>query len=123
MSTLEEISLRPVDSKKGVDGLHTAPTEPLDQDDPTDNTQRTSSSSEGTAVQRTTSRWNAVFTIAATFLSNSILCAGISMIAPFYPIVVSCIPVLIMNKAWYLERLTLQILKVVSGKQPAILSV
>ena len=123
MSTLEEISLRPVDSKDVVDGLHTARTEPLVQDDATDNTQGTSSSSEETAVQGTTSRWNTVFTTAATLISNSVLCAGISMIAPFYPIVVSCIPVLIMNKAWYLERLTLQILKVVSGKQPAILSV
>ena len=105
MSTLEEISLRPVDSKDVVDGRHTAPTEPLEQDDATDKTQGTSSSSEGTTVQGTTSRWNAVFTTAATLLSTSFLSAGISMIAPFYPIVVSCIPVVIMNKALYLERL------------------
>ena len=108
MSTLEpieEISLRPVDSKKGVDGRHTARTEPLEQDDAADNTQGTSSSSEGKTVQGTNSRWVTVFITFATLLATSFLSAGISMIAPFYPIVVSCIPVVI-NKALYLERLT-----------------
>ena len=93
MSTSEEILLRPVDSKKEVDGRHTAPTEPLEKNDAPDNAQGTSSSSnEETTVQGTTSRWMTVFTTAATLLSNSILTTGISMIAPFYPIVVSCIP-------------------------------
>ena len=107
MSTLdlEEISLRPVDSKDVVDGLHTARAEPLEQDDATDNTQGTSSSSEVITVEGTTSRWMTVFTTAATLLATSFLNAGISMIAPFYPIVVSCIPVVIMNKALYSERL------------------
>ena len=89
MSTLEEISLRPV-----ADDLHTGRAEPLEQDDATENAQGTLSSSEaGTTVQGTTSCWNTVFTTAATLLANSFLNAGISMIAPFYPIVVSCIPV------------------------------
>ena len=102
MSTPEEILLQPVDNIKGVDGRHTAPTEALEQDDATDNTQGTSSSSEGTTVEGTTSRWMTVFTTVATLLSNSFLNAGISMIAPFYPIVVSCIPVVIINKALYI---------------------
>ena len=109
MSTLEEISLRPVDSKDVVDGRHTAPTEPLEQDDATENVQGTSSSSEGTTVQGTTSRWVTVFTTVATLLATSFLNAGISMIAPFYPIVVSCIIDLIEPYAsshkQYLERL------------------
>ena len=100
MSTLEEISLRPVDSKDVVDGLHAGRAERLEQDDVTENAQGTLSSSEaGMTLQGTTSRWNTVFTTAATLLANSLLNAGISMIAPFYPIVVSCIPVIIMNKA------------------------
>ena len=102
MSTLEEIPLQPVDNKTGVDSRHTAPTEPPEQDDATDNTQGTSSSSEGTTVEVTTSRWMTVFTTVATLLSYSFLNAGISMIAPFYPIVVSCIPVVIINKALYI---------------------
>ena len=53
MSTREEILLRPVDGKDVVDGLHTARTEPLDQDDAKDNTQGTPSSSEGTTVEGT----------------------------------------------------------------------
>ena len=90
MSTSEEILLRPMDSKTEVDGRHTAPTEPLDKNDGPDNAQGTSSSSnEETTVQGTTSRWNTVFTTAATLLSNSLLNAGISVITPFYPIVVS----------------------------------
>ena len=94
MSTLEEISLRHADSKDVVDGLHTARAVPLEEDDATENAQGTLSTSEaGTTKQGTTSRWNAVFTTAAIFLANSFLNAGISMIVPFYPIVVSCIPV------------------------------
>ena len=96
MSTLEEISLRPVDSKDVVDGL-TARAELLEEDDATENAQGTLSSSEaGTTKQGTTSWWHVVFTIAAALLANFFLNAGISMIAPFYPIVVSkfnCIPV------------------------------
>ena len=99
MSTLEEISLRPVDSKDVVDGL-TARAELLEEDDATENAQGTLSSSEaGTTIRGTTSWWNTVFTTTATLLANSFLNAGISMIAPFYPIVVSCMPVVIMNKA------------------------
>ena len=94
MSTLEEISLRPVDGKDVVDDLHTGRAEPLEQDDATENAQGTLSSSEaGTTKQGTTSWWHVVFTIAAALLANFFLNAGISMIAPFYPIVVSCIPV------------------------------
>ena len=46
MSTLEEISLRPVDGKDVVDDLHTGRAEPLEQDDATENAQGTLSSSE-----------------------------------------------------------------------------
>ena len=92
---LEELSLQPADSEKGTDGLPTA-TEPLKQDDATDNTQATSSSGEGTAVQGTTvkgttSRWITLLIAVATLLGNGFLSAGISIIAPFYPIAVSCI--------------------------------
>ena len=90
MSTLEEISLPPVVSKDVVDGLHAGRAERLEQDDVTENAQGTLSSSEaGTTLPVTTSWWNTVFTTAATLLANSFLNAGISMIAPFYPIVVS----------------------------------
>ena len=93
---LEELSSQPADSEKGTDGLPTAPTEPLKQDDATDNTQATSSSGEGTAVQGTTvkgttSRWITLLIAVATLLGNGFLSAGISIIAPFYPIAVSCI--------------------------------
>ena len=55
MSTLEEISLWPVDGKDVVDDLHTGRAEPLpalEQDDATENAQGTLSSSEQLNRQR-----------------------------------------------------------------------
>ena len=44
---------------------------------------------EGTALQVTTSRWKRVSITVTTMLSYAALNAAISMISPFYPIVVS----------------------------------
>ena len=99
MSTLEEIPLQHAGGKEIENRSHVTLTEPLEQDDTIDNTQETSSSGEGTAGQVVKSRWETVFTTVTTLLATSLLNAGISMIAPFYPIVVSCIPVVIINKS------------------------
>ena len=99
MSTLEEIPLQHVGGKEVENRPHVTLTEPLKQEDTTDNTQETSSSGEGTAGLVVKSRWETVFTTAATLLATAFLNAGISMIAPFYPIVVSCIPVVMINKS------------------------
>jgi len=45
---------------------------------------------EGTARQVATSRWKRVSITVTTMLSYAVLNAAISMISPFYPIVVSC---------------------------------
>ena len=89
MSTLEEISLQPAGSKQVENCPHVTLTEPLEQEDTTDNTQETSYNGEGTAGLVVKSRWETVFTTVTTLLATAFLNAGISMIAPFYPIVVS----------------------------------
>ena len=43
------------------------------------------------AASMTKSQWKRIFTAVATLIAYMFLTAGISMIAPFYPIVVSCI--------------------------------
>ena len=89
MSTMEEISLQPAGSKEVENRPHVTLKEPLEQEDTADNTQETSTSGEVTAGLVAKSRWETVFTAVTTLLATAFLNAGISMIAPFYPIVVS----------------------------------
>ena len=109
---LENIPLQPLDSK---DSDQTSPTETLSEDDkedeealitkedeafitiqpvdgsPLDIGQGTNSSTKKAAAYVTVSWWKKIFTTVATLIAYMFLTAGISMIGPFYPIVVSCI--------------------------------
>ena len=67
MSTLEEISLQPVDSKDVVDGL-TARAELLEEDDATQNAQGTLSSSEA----GTTKQWDYKLVACSLHYSGSL---------------------------------------------------
>ena len=88
MSTTEEISLQP---HNRVDGDHTMRrTEPLQQDDSVDSRHEASFTTKGGASHVAMSQWKKTFTTVATLLAFAFLKAGISMISPFYPIVVSC---------------------------------
>ena len=89
MSTSEGIPLQPLGSKKLEDDDNHP--EPLGQDDTTDNAQQTSSSTPGPVSPVTTSWWKTFFTTVAILFANGFLNAGISMITPFYPIMVSCL--------------------------------
>ena len=84
MSTLEEVPLQTTDSKEEEDGSHTTHTEPLE---PFDSAQTTTVKEPAAPVTR--SRWKTIFTTVATLIAYAFLNAGISMIAPFYPFVVS----------------------------------
>ena len=86
MSTSEGIPLQPLGSKKLEDDDRT-----LGQNDTTDNAQQTSSSTPGPVSPVTTSWWKTFFTTVAILFANGFLNAGISMIIPFYPIMVSCL--------------------------------
>ena len=83
MSTSEEIPLQGVDDKKVEVGKHV---ELQEQVAP----QGTSPNTKGTGAQ---SQWlcKKIFTTVATLIAYAFLNAGISMIAPFYPIAVSII--------------------------------
>ena len=90
MSTMEEISLQP-HSNVAKEGDHTTRTETLEQDDTMDSRQETSLTTiKGAASHVAMSRWKKIFTTVAALLAFAFLKAGISMISPFYPIVVSC---------------------------------
>ena len=92
MSTSEKIPLQAVlDCKDAEDGSHTAHAGPLEPDDTTVTSQETSSSSKTAAAPwpTTKSRWKKMFTTVATLIAYAFLNAGISVIAVFYPIVVS----------------------------------
>ena len=89
MSTFEGISLQPLGSKKVEDDYNHP--EPLGQDDTTKNAQQTSSSIQVTVSPMTTSRWRTLFITVAILFANGFLYAGISVITPFYPIMVSCV--------------------------------
>ena len=91
MSTSEKILFQAVDSKEAEDGSHTAHTGPLEPDDTTVTSQETSSSSKTAAAPwpTTKSRWKKIFTTVATSIAYAFLNGGVSMIAVFYPIVVS----------------------------------
>lgn len=109
---LENFPLQPLDSK---DSDHTSPTETLEQgeedeeeealitkedeafitiqpveDSPLHNGQGTNSNTKKAAAYVTVSWWKKIFTTVATLIAYMFLTAGISMVAPFYPIVVSC---------------------------------
>ena len=90
MSTMEEISLQPHNNVV-KDGDHTTRTEPPQLDDAMDSRQETSLTTiKGAASQVAISRWKKIFITVAILLAFAFLKAGISMISPFYPIVVSC---------------------------------
>ena len=76
-----------VGSKEAEDGSHTVHTGPLEPDDTTVTSQETSSSSKTAAPPWPTTK--KIFTTVATLIVYMFLNAGISMIALFYPIVVS----------------------------------
>ena len=81
MSTSGKILLQAVDS--GEDGIHTAThTGSVDLDDVPPRGKKT-------AVPTPRSRWMKIFTAVGTLTGYMFLNAGISMIALFYPIVVS----------------------------------
>ena len=84
MSTLEELPLQAVESKEAEESKHPGP---LELDDAAAGTR---TSTKGATAPRTTSRWKTLFTTVATLIAYAFLNAGISMITPFYPIVVSC---------------------------------
>ena len=89
MSTFEGIPLQPLGSKKVEDDDNHP--EPLGQDDATDNGQQTSSSNKGAVSPVATSRWKTFFITVAILFANAFLNAGVTMIGPFYPIMVSCV--------------------------------
>ena len=92
MSTSEDVLLYPLDCvKEKEDGNHAPLTEPLEHNDP-DSKQGTIPGAKGSsAPPATTNRWKTLMTAVTTLLAYVFLYAGISMIAPFYPIEVSCI--------------------------------
>ena len=73
----ETIILHRLDNKEAEDDSHTKHPELLEQDPTTDSAQGT--------------QWKTAFTTVTTLIATALLYAGISMIAPFYPIVVSSI--------------------------------
>ena len=78
----ETVILHCLDNKEAEDDSHTKHPELLEQDPTTDSAQGTSSSHN---------QWKTAFTTVTTLIATALLYAGISMIAPFYPIVVSSI--------------------------------
>ena len=84
MSTSEEIPLQGVSSKEAEAGQQP---ESLEQDDTADTTQ---DSSKGKAPTVTVGRWKKLFIAVMSLIAFALLTTGISMITPFYPIVVSC---------------------------------
>lgn len=86
MSTSEGISLQAVDSKEAEDGSHTPHTVPLELDD---TSQSRNLSRSKTAASVTMSQWMKIFTTVTTLIASAFLFGGVSMIGPFYPIVVS----------------------------------
>ena len=88
MSTSEGIPSEAVDSKEAEDGIRTAHTGPLELDD-TKGASLGNLSRSKTAVSVTMRRWKKIFTTVTTLIASAFLFGGISMIGPFYPIVVS----------------------------------
>ena len=78
MSTSEEIPLQAVDSEKVEDG----------KDLESQETSPSTKASKGTAAPSGWS-WKKIFTTVTTLIAYAFMNAGISVVAPFYPIVVS----------------------------------
>ena len=95
MSTAEETPLQPRDSKAAEDSSHTSCTERLEplqvQEATTESAQGISSSAKVTVAPVTTNGWKKCFITVTILITYAFLNAGISIIAPFYPIVVSCL--------------------------------
>ena len=94
MSTSEELLLQAVGSNEAEDGNRTGHTGSLEPDDtmiPDGTSQGTGRTIKEAAVTVTHSAfwWKTVLTTAATLFAYTSLTAGVSMIAPYYPIVVS----------------------------------
>ena len=93
MSTIEETPLQPRDSKATEDSNHTSCTErlePLQVEDATgESAQGISSSAKVTVAPVTTNGWKKYLITVTILITYAFLNAGISVIAPFYPIVVS----------------------------------
>ena len=84
MSTSEEIPLQGVDDKKvEKDGKHVELQEQIAIPATSSDTKETAAPSQWS--------WKKIFTTVATLIAYAFLNAGISMIAPFYPIAVSII--------------------------------
>ena len=86
MSTSEEIPLS-VASKEAEAGQQPEIAESLEQDDTADTTQ---DNSKGKAPTVTVGRWKKLFIAVMSLIAFALLTTGISMITPFYTIVVSC---------------------------------
>ena len=95
MSTSEEIPLQAVEAENGN---HTKHLEPLEEDVTTSTNITRETSSGGTKGTTAPSWWKKIFTGLATLIAYAFLNVGISMIAPFYPIVVSCSSIFL---AWF----------------------
>ena len=91
MSTIEETPLQPRDSKATEDNRHTSCTERLEPLQVEDATGESASSAKVTVAPVTTNGWKKCFITVTILITYAFLNAGISVIAPFYPIVVSCI--------------------------------
>ena len=99
MSTLEEVPLQAADSKEEEDGSLTTHTESLEPDN---SAQISTVKEAGAPVTR--SRWMTIFTTVTTLIAYAFLNAGISMIAPFYPFVVSHIIFLFLGTSSLIPR-------------------
>ena len=103
MSTAEETPLQPRDSKAAEDSSHTSCTERLEplqvQETTTESAQGISSSAKVTVAPVTTNGWKKCFITVTILITYAFLNAGISIIAPFYPIVVSCLACMMRREA------------------------
>lgn len=103
MSTAEETPLQPRDRKATEDSSHPSCTERLEplqvQEATTESAQGISSSAKVTAAPVTTNGWKKCFITVILLITYTFLNAGISIIAPFYPIVVSCLACMVRREA------------------------
>lgn len=83
MSSSEEISLQPQNEEEVEDGNHTLCMSPLEQED----TKQAATIRALTPVTRV--RWRKLLTTVTHLFTCMFLNAGIAMIEPFYPILVS----------------------------------
>ena len=97
MSTAVETPLQPRDRKATEDSSHTSCTERLE---PLQVQEATTESAQGvTVAPLTTNGWKKCFITVTILITYAFLNAGISIIAPFYPIVVSCLACMVRREA------------------------